>query len=59
MVRTPLRCSSPSLLTSNKAIKAIGGIGDEEQMGEHQIIQDLDPKDLLTKRRLSLVKMWI
>jgi hypothetical protein len=50
MARTPQRCSSPSLSNSNKATKAIGGIREEEQRGEHKILQDLDPKDSLTKR---------
>jgi hypothetical protein len=58
MARTPQRCSSPSLSNSNKATKAIGGIREEEQRGEHKILQDLDPKDLLTKR-FGLVKVWI
>ena len=42
MTRTPLRCSNPSLSNSNKATKAIGGIKEEEQRGEHKELQDLD-----------------
>jgi len=42
MARTPQRCSNPSLSNSNKATKAIGGIREEEQRGEHKILQDQD-----------------
>jgi hypothetical protein len=31
MARTPERCSNPSLSNSNKAIKVVGGIREEEQ----------------------------
>jgi hypothetical protein len=34
MARTPLRCSSPSILNSNKAIKAIGKIREENKINE-------------------------
>jgi hypothetical protein len=50
MARTPQRCPNPSLSNSNKATKSIEGIRGEEPKGEHQIPQDLDPKDSLTKR---------
>ena len=36
MARTPQRCTDPSLSNSNKATKAIGGIGEEEQEGRTQ-----------------------
>jgi hypothetical protein len=32
MLKTPVRCSIPSLLNFNKATKAIGGIREEEQI---------------------------
>jgi hypothetical protein len=50
MARIPQRCPNLSLSNSNKATQAIGGIREEEQIGDHQILQDLDPRDLLTKR---------
>ena len=34
--------ASPSLSNSTKATKAIGGIKEEEQRGEHKELQDLD-----------------
>ena len=42
--------ASPSLSNSTKATKAVGGIRDEEQRREHQILQDLDLKDTLTEK---------
>ena len=42
-----MQMASPSLSNSTKATKAIGGIREEEQRREHQILQnlqDLEPK---------------
>jgi hypothetical protein len=50
VARTPQRGSSPSLSNSNNATKAIREIGEEEQIRGHKILQDLDPKKILTKR---------
>ena len=36
--------TSPSLSNSTKATKAYGGIREEEQRREHQILQDVEPK---------------
>ncbi len=43
--------ASPSLSNSTKATKAIGGIREEEQRGEHKILQDLDLVDSTHKER--------
>ena len=45
-----MQMASPSLSNSTKATKAVGGIREEEQRREHQILQDLDLKDSLTER---------
>ena len=43
MARTPQRCSNPSLPSSNKATKAIGGTREEESKRD-KILQNLDPQ---------------
>jgi hypothetical protein len=40
MARTPQRCANPSISNSKKATKSIGVLGEEEQIEEHQILQD-------------------
>ena len=39
-----MQMASPSLSNSTKATKAYGGIREEEQRREHQVLQVLDPK---------------